>query len=253
MKNQILKIASLFIIFMSMTVMIKAQDIIYLYNGKQIKVKIDNITSQQIRYKPFENLDGPIKIIDKKAVLMIVYEDGHSDVFAQGNKKSPKSDSIKLGNNLISFHVLDILFNDLTLSYERILPKGYLGLTFPVSLGIGEGVGSIFNFVDVYSGGIGLNYYPSGQKNINYLMGIILKAGKGKSTDNSIYVNNVAPEMFYSRILINNGFCFCPVPGMRISLYFSLGLSYYDKYWRDNRPAGFYQSAGFSFNTSCRF
>ncbi len=56
------------------------QDIIYLKDGTNIKTKIIEITTQAIKYKRSDQLDGPLRNLSKSEVFMIIYEDGTREV-----------------------------------------------------------------------------------------------------------------------------------------------------------------------------
>jgi len=53
-----------------------AQDVITMRNGDEIKAKVTEITSSEIKYKRFENLDGPTVSVRRADVTAIVYENG---------------------------------------------------------------------------------------------------------------------------------------------------------------------------------
>jgi hypothetical protein len=58
-----------------------SQDIITKKTGEDISVKISEVTQTEIKYKKFDNLEGPIFSILKSDVLMIRYENGTKDIF----------------------------------------------------------------------------------------------------------------------------------------------------------------------------
>ena len=55
-----------------------SQDKIYRNNGKIIEAKILEIGSDEIRYKEFNNLDGPVYILETDKIKKIVFENGKS-------------------------------------------------------------------------------------------------------------------------------------------------------------------------------
>jgi hypothetical protein len=57
-----------------------AQDVITLRNGNEIKAKVTEITSSEIKYKRFENLEGPTVVMEKSEVFVINYENGTREV-----------------------------------------------------------------------------------------------------------------------------------------------------------------------------
>ena len=62
--------------------MLFAQDIITLKNGDDIQAVVQEIDEVDIKYKKYENLDGPIYILKKTNVFMIRYANGSKDVFS---------------------------------------------------------------------------------------------------------------------------------------------------------------------------
>jgi len=59
---------------------VSAQDIITLRNGDEIKVKVTEISTSEIRYKQFEHLDGPTRVVPRADVFAINYENGTREV-----------------------------------------------------------------------------------------------------------------------------------------------------------------------------
>jgi len=57
-----------------------AQDVIYKNDGTEIKVKIIELTTETVKYKSFEQLQGPIRNLLLSDVFMIIYEDGTKEV-----------------------------------------------------------------------------------------------------------------------------------------------------------------------------
>jgi len=58
-----------------------AQDIIILKNGEEIKSKVIEVSSDLIKYKKWENQEGPTYSSNKSDVFMIKYINGTKDVF----------------------------------------------------------------------------------------------------------------------------------------------------------------------------
>ncbi len=65
---------------------IKAQDVITLKNGTDIKAVITEVSDDEIRYKRFDNQDGPVFVIKKSEVFMITYQNGTREVINAGNQ-----------------------------------------------------------------------------------------------------------------------------------------------------------------------
>lgn len=75
-------------IFLLLSISSFAQDIIIKKNGDEIKAKVNEITKTEIKYKKFENIEGPTYQIDISEVFMIRYENGSKDVFNTSEQKN---------------------------------------------------------------------------------------------------------------------------------------------------------------------
>lgn len=67
---------------------LSAQDVIINKEGDEIKAKVLEITSAEIKYKRYDNQDGPIFTLSKTDVFLIKYENGTKDVFHNPAEKS---------------------------------------------------------------------------------------------------------------------------------------------------------------------
>lgn len=65
---------------------IQAQDLITTRDGKDINAKITEVGKNEIKYKLFENLEGPTYVIATSDLLMIRYENGSKEIFTQNEK-----------------------------------------------------------------------------------------------------------------------------------------------------------------------
>lgn len=72
-----------------------SQDVINVANGEKIKAKVLEVNSSEIKYKRFDNPDGPTYTISKSEVQFIQYPNGTSDVFS----KQENSNEIKTVSN----------------------------------------------------------------------------------------------------------------------------------------------------------
>lgn len=62
-----------------------SQDVLILKNGTEINAKVSEITLTEVKYKKSDNLNGTLISISKADVLLIKYENGTKDVFAENN------------------------------------------------------------------------------------------------------------------------------------------------------------------------
>ena len=75
-KNLIALVCLLFI-----NTIVMAQDIIITKDAKQIKAKISEISKSEVRYKEFDNLDGPTFIIETVEINSILYSNGKVSLY----------------------------------------------------------------------------------------------------------------------------------------------------------------------------
>lgn len=80
----------LFLILVSAFVTLKAQDVIFLIDGSEISCKVIEITTDKVKYNRFDNIDGPVYILDKNDIFKIRYENGTSDVFSTIKLNTPE-------------------------------------------------------------------------------------------------------------------------------------------------------------------
>lgn len=70
-----------------------SQDVITKTNGEEIKVKVLEVNQTEIKYKQFDNLNGPLFTIPKSDILIIKYENGSKDVFLpEGSAKAKEKE-----------------------------------------------------------------------------------------------------------------------------------------------------------------
>ena len=63
--------------------MCQAQDLLTKRNGDEVQVKVQEVSLDEIKYKRFDNLEGPMISIAKHDVFMIRYENGTKEMFNQ--------------------------------------------------------------------------------------------------------------------------------------------------------------------------
>ena len=72
----------------------KAQDTIVFHSGKKIEAKVLEIGPINIKYKKYNNLNGPTYLTEKKEISSIKYSNQTEDFF--GLKEDAKEDTVKL-------------------------------------------------------------------------------------------------------------------------------------------------------------
>lgn len=66
-----------------------AQDIITKTNGDEIKAKVVEVESDKVKYRKWENQDGPLYNIDRSQIFMIKYASGEKEVFTTPQAPPP--------------------------------------------------------------------------------------------------------------------------------------------------------------------
>ncbi len=61
----------------------QAQDYIYMKDGSEYRAKVQEITPTEIKFKKFDQPDGPLRTVKKDDVLSIRYQDGTEEVFTK--------------------------------------------------------------------------------------------------------------------------------------------------------------------------
>jgi len=84
----------------------QAQDIITLKNGEDIQALVQEINDDNIKYKKFDNPNGPNYTLKKSEIFMIRYKNGSKDVFpTESTATSSKSEQKPSVNDLrTEFH-----------------------------------------------------------------------------------------------------------------------------------------------------
>ena len=168
-KHAVFAIITMFLIFN-----VNAQDKIILKTGSDIEAKVLEIDKNTVRYKKFNNLEGPTFVTDRNEIHMITFENGENEIFDDGSKQpdnndpSPNNSVRTFGRNRFEASMAGVGFKSFdnnndesfggfvsSASYERILnDSGFLGLKIKGDLGFTEYEDIIMSF------GAALNFYP---------------------------------------------------------------------------------------------
>ncbi len=108
-----------------------SQDKIYRNNGKIVEAKIIEIGSSEIKYKEFNNPDGPIYVLEADRIKKIVFQNGKEQKF-EDNLKDPERYAGQ-GNKAIKLNFLSPLYGYTEIGFEK---STGVGKGFEVSLGI---------------------------------------------------------------------------------------------------------------------
>lgn len=99
-KTCVMKKLFVFVILIIMAEYSYSQDIIMLRTGDEVKAQIDEVGTNEIRYRKHENLGGPVYSINKADVFMIKYKNGSKDIFSSSSAPSDNSANAKPSGGL---------------------------------------------------------------------------------------------------------------------------------------------------------
>ncbi len=109
------------IICLFMSIAVHAQDIVVTVDSKSIKAKVLEINDQEIKYKDFENLEGPTYVMKRTDVHMIVYQNGKVETFEPMvyNQKDYYDNTYYDDQNTTDSNYIDPNFR--ILSYDQLM------------------------------------------------------------------------------------------------------------------------------------
>lgn len=165
---------------------ILAQDQVFKKDNTKIEAKVLEITPTEIKYKLFNYQDGPLFIVNKSDVVLIIYQNGTHEVFNApsaiptntvsvssvdnssavtyqnfGDQKrkdkeeekrkkdelmQKKMDDLLTGKNLILFNGFELLNGGIGLGYMRELTKSHISIYIPLAFGFAKPIFSDASF-----------------------------------------------------------------------------------------------------------
>jgi hypothetical protein len=99
----------------------QAQDYIHKKNREILIVKLVEIGTDEIKFKDFDNPDGPLFSIEKEKVSKIELENGDEMIMKTTDSFSDPDYYTDQNKNVIKWSFSSMLFNQLAFSYERSL------------------------------------------------------------------------------------------------------------------------------------
>lgn len=138
-----------------------SQDVITKKNGEDIKAKVVEVTISEIKYKLFENLDGPIFTTSKSEILMIRYANGSKSLFNDVVSPTSRDSKVSYEDNIYHNNLHENSHPHIS-SYQGEVSVGYAkGIgTFPLDRIYFETVHGIrINPNFFIGGGLGYNLF----------------------------------------------------------------------------------------------
>lgn len=113
----------LIFVFSNMSSVVKAQDVIRTKHDT-ISAKVLEIGIDEIKYRNYSNLDGPIIVIPKNDVVEITYENGSKFFIAPDPYDVNKEVQVRNKKRSIKFEFFSPLTNDIAFGYETMMKVG---------------------------------------------------------------------------------------------------------------------------------
>lgn len=131
-------------LFLLCSVTLFAQDIIVQNNGNTILSKVVEIGATEVKYKKFSNLNGPTYTIAKAEILVINYENGEKESFANASSSGSVVNTNNIGKRTLSDNELlkvDAYNNNkLDPKIKRLRRNGWIGGLIGVGIGTVLGI-----------------------------------------------------------------------------------------------------------------
>ncbi len=238
-----------------------AQDTIFKKNDIVIPAMIKEVNPKHVRFKKFENPDGPDYLLFRSEVAYIKYANGHVDRL-RDFKAPPRSerdllplpasmDSLGLGRRQLYLGITDPGFGILTVGYEYYFADGLFSARIPLSFGLNMATDDAFKLDDynsspiddrggfydpdkIVSLGIELSYFPRGQGMARYFLGpgfdfgiyqyetYRIKPGSTGYPYEYITENDIS---FYMSAYFKNGILLQPTRKISVMAYAGLGMT----------------------------
>lgn len=126
-----------FTLFLFASTTLLAQDRIYPRNSKKfIKAKISEVGLDEIKYKEFDNQDGPVFSIEKDEIEKIEYASGRIEKFEQSI--SAKVSIAEMHKNNLKIGFLSPIFCHLHISFEKGVKQGQSWEVHSTFIGVGQ-------------------------------------------------------------------------------------------------------------------
>lgn len=235
-----------------------SQDVLYTTAGSKLQAKVLEINLKDIKYKDFNNLEGPTYVISKTDIVLIQYSNGVTEVinsnpntiapkpteqFATVNKPFDKTKPAEkkelnlyyLNNNLLSINALALANGDVTLIYDRDLLNSRMSLTFLGGYNFNSRMGGLNLFIadskekakKKYDAGFGVNFMPRNTKRVQYFVGLLCKYMAYDyqdivSTSNN-QINYQEANAYQLAIMISNGWVYRISPDFNFKIFGAIG------------------------------
>ncbi len=175
-----------YLFFILHAISVKAQDVIVKMDNSTILSKVEEVSDQIVKFRKWNNLDGPIYVLNISEIMSINYSNGVVDVFRD---KTICDNNVKK-QDTINYSVIPAIDNEEQKAKYNVFPKLNIKTSakkskefFPIMAFTEESIIST-NEITIVISPDAVEFYEGGWKvKIGYLIGIVNK------TDNPIYID----------------------------------------------------------------
>ncbi len=232
--------------------LVSAQDLLYKTDNTKQEVKVTEINGTSVKYKEFSNPNGPLYVISKSDVALIVYQNGKHETFNKAEvfpaysdlsaKKLKRFEKVTENKNVIFLNTIEFLNSGIGVSYLHEFGEGKFDLHIPFATSFGMpgmdnalsafgGLGGLKINKTNYDIGLGLYYNTSGKRSVTHFIGPLIRnaqySGSYYFYDNN-YVYSSSPtqktfSMNETSLMLNNGFLYRITPRFNMMLNIAAG------------------------------
>ncbi len=252
----------IFLFLLSISSWLEAQDVLYTITGNKIQGKVLEITSSEVKYKDFSNLEGPTYVLDSKEIVLIKFANGTTQIIntnppaleptqevesiATSSSSSTSASIIKkkkelpnlyyINPNLLSINALALANGDFTLIYDREFYNNKIALTFLGGYNFNTRMGALNGAIidsrerakKNYDLGLGINFMPKNTKRVQYFVGLL---GKYMNYTYDKVIDNGNNQLTYQKaagyqiaIMLTNGWMYRISPNFNFKIFGSIGV-----------------------------
>ena len=229
-----------------------AQDVLYTITGNKIKVKVIEINANEIKYKDFNNIEGPTYLIYNTDVVLIQFANGTSQIINANAPvlKPAKTETVSvkkvqqkqnpnlyyMNPNLLSINALALANGDVTLMYDRDFFNSRLSLSVLGGYNFNTRMGILNALISDsrehakknYDAGLGINFMPNNTKRGQYFVGLL---GKYMSYTYDNPINTTNNQLLFTKatgyqmaIMVTNGWFVRVSPNFNFKIFGSIGI-----------------------------
>jgi hypothetical protein len=242
----------------------QAQDQLFKKDNTKLLVKVTEVSPDEIKYKLFANLNGPVYVVSKTEIALLIYENGQHEVMsasAEPAMQGPagpvmrpgrmnQADSLKYFGHpsSLALNFFGFANGEVGMIYQRDFIKSNFNVIIPIAIGVARpaltesvyynnGYGGLKLDQKLFEVGLGINYYPSLRFPVNYYIGPTIKYMQYNCTQSYTYSDPTVSQNYYatktitqSSVLssycysITNGIIFRTRSRLMLNLFGSLGF-----------------------------